>query len=167
AEQHIDEEHEGVVTGVSPRGGYVQLSQYLAEGMIQTSDLPGDVTRGGKPPRWQIDKKTGALVDVNSGRSFNAGHLVRVRIVSIDLAKRQMDLAISDGGKSRAAGKQQAVPGLTLGGGAGGGLGGGFDEGRGAGFKQPGAKRRSQKSRSRDKRKKDFRGDRKGKGKRQ
>ncbi len=152
AEQHLEEEHEGVVTGVSPRGIYVQLSKYLAEGMINADDLPGDTARDNKRPNWKLDRQTNALVDLNSGRSFAAGHLVRVRILSIDLAKRQMDLVLADSG-SRAAGKGK-VPGLTLGQG-----GGGLGSSEGAGFKQQktGSQRRSQRSRSRDKRKKDYR----------
>ena len=153
----MDEEFDGVVTGVSPRGLYVQIDKYLADGMIKTTDLPGDITRSKLPPKWTIDPRTGALVDTNSGRSYNMGHLVRVRILNIDLSKRQMDLGIADG-ESRAAGKtKQVLP--KLGGGSDfGGIGGS----KGAGFgSMTGSQRRSQKSKSRDKRKPDHRPDRK------
>lgn len=152
----MDEEFDGVVTGVSPRGIYVQIDKYLADGMVQTKDLPGDVTRSSAPPRWQIDQRTGALVDANSGRSFNMGHLVKVRILEIDLAKRQMNLGISDA-EGRAAGKaKQPLPKLG-GGDKFGGLGGG----KGAGFGgMTGSQRRSRKSKSRDKGKGDHRRDR-------
>ena len=141
-----------------------QLEKYLADGMIAKGDLPGDTTRGGKPPKWVIDDRTGAMVDVNSGRSYNMGDRVKVYIAGVDLAQRKLDLAISDA-DSRAAGKAKNVKGLTLGGGAGG-----MGESKGAGFgsmKTPGAQRRSRKSKSRDRNKSDYRKDRKGKGKRQ
>jgi len=154
-----DEEFDGVVTGVSPRGIYVQIDKYMADGMVKVTDLPGDVTRSNLPPKWRIDQRTGALVDANSGRSFNMGHLVKVRILSIDLAKRQMDLVIADA-EGRAAGKaKQVLPKL-----GGGGDFGGIGEGKGAGFgSMTGSQRRSQRSKSRDKRKPDHRRDRKGK----
>jgi len=159
--EHIGEEYDGVVTGVTNRGVFVQLSKFLADGMIKTSDLPGDVTREGKAPKWKIDSKTGALVDANSGRSFNMGDAVRVKIAQVDLARRQMDLVIADP-EARAAGKPKGpAAGLKLGESGGGGL----DPGDGKGIKQPGAQRRSRKSKQRDKRKPDYRKDRKGKGK--
>jgi ribonuclease R len=153
----MDEEFDGVVTGVSPRGIYVQIDKYLADGMIQTKDLPGDVTRSSAPPRWQVDARTGALVDANSGRSYNMGHLIKVRILEIDLAKRQMNLGIADA-ESRAAGKaKQPLPKL-----GGGDKFGGIGEGKGAGFGgMTGSERRSRKSKSRDKGKGNHRRDKK------
>lgn len=161
--EHIGEEFDGVITGVTPKGVYVQLSTYLADGMIAKSDLPGDTTRSKTPPSWKIDSRTGALVDAHSGRSYNMGDSVRVTIAQVDLSTRRMDLQIADG-ESRAAGKAKSVKGLKLG---NDGDYGGLGDAKGAGFKTPGAQRRSKKSKSRDKRKDDHRGDRKSKGKRQ
>jgi hypothetical protein len=83
-----------------------------------------------------------------------------VIVAAVDLSTRRMDLQIADAG-SRAGGKVKVLK-LDKDGDFGG-LGGA----KGAGFKTPGAQRRSHKSKSRDKRKGDFRDDRKGKGKRQ
>ena len=157
---HIGEEFEGVVTGVTPKGVYVQLNKYLADGMIAKSDLPGDTTRSDRPPSWRMDDRTGALVDANSGRSYGMGNAVRVIVAAVDLSTRRMDLQIADAG-SRAGGKAKV---LKL---AKDGDFGGLGDAKGAGFKTPGSARRSKKSKSRDKRKDDFRGDRKDKGKRQ
>ena len=158
-----------VVTGVNPRGVFVQLDKYLCDGMIKKEDLPGDVTRGGKPPSWRLDERTGALVDVHSGRSFNIGDSLKVCVASVDLARRQMDLVLADDA-SRAAGKAKAG-GLKLGSEGGGREAKGAQFGGARGFdysnKQPGAKRRSAKSKRRDKGKGDHRADRKNKGKRQ
>ncbi len=158
--EHIGEEFEGVVTGVTPKGVYVQINKYLADGMIAKGDLPGDTTRSDRPPSWRMDERTGALVDAHSGRSYAMGNSVRVVVAAVDLATRRMDLQIADAA-SRAGGKVKV---LKIASDADhGGLGGT----KGAGFKTPGAQRRSRKSKSRDKGKGDFRGDRKDKGKRQ
>ncbi|MAY75431.1 MAG: hypothetical protein CMJ31_12105, partial [Phycisphaerae bacterium] len=164
SEKHIGDEFGGVVTGVTPRGVFVQIDRFLADGMIKKEDLPGDVSRDAKPPRWVMDGRTGALVDANSGRSFNMGDMVRVIIAAVDLPKRQLELQIADP-EGRAAGKIKQTGGLKLDTGSGGG---GLEGGKGAGFKKaPGGQRRSAKSKRRDKGKKDYRADRKGKGKRQ
>jgi ribonuclease R len=162
--KHIGESFHGVVTGISPRGVFVQLDKYLADGFIKTADLPGDVTRSNKPPRWQVDQRSGALVDQNSGRSFNIGDSLTVCIAQVDLSRRQLDLTLASG-ESRAGGKAKpAKTELKLGGGIGGGLGGGIGS-VGGGFKpldfkkMSGEQRRSQKSKSRDRGKKNHRRD--------
>ncbi|MEO0513140.1 MAG: VacB/RNase II family 3'-5' exoribonuclease [Planctomycetota bacterium] len=150
----IGEVYDGVVTGVAPKGVFVQIDRFVIDGMVKTSDLPGDVTRGGKPPRWRIDKKTGALVDENSGRNYNVGHRVKVQIGQVNLEARQLDLLIADA-EGRSAGK---AIGLKLGGGGGGldaSRGGGF--GDGGGGKGPGGQRRNRKSKARDRGKTDYR----------
>src|SRR5690606_38239897 len=150
----VGEVFPGVVTGVNARGLFVQIDKFVVDGFIKTTDLiVGAAT--GKPPRWMLEKKTGALVDANSGRSYNVGHMVNVSILHVDLLKRQLELAIADG-SSRNAGKSKGSL-LTLGT-DGGGLGGA----QGAGFKQrTGGERRAAKSKRRDKGKADHRADRK------
>jgi ribonuclease R len=162
-EQHIGEAYSGVVTGLNPRGVFVQLDKYLADGFIKVEDLPGDETRDNLRPQWKIDPKSGALVDIRSGRSFNFGDLVTVKIAAVDLAKRRMELVIE--GSGRAGGKAKKIPtGLQIG--LGGGMGpaktapgapgsgkpasfGSFDRGGKGG--KTGGQRRSQKSKARDK----------------
>jgi len=156
----IGEVFPAVVTGVNARGLFVQIDKFVVDGFIKTSDLPGDTTKGAKPPRWGLDKKSGALVDASSGRSFNVGHMLSVAIVHVDLLKRQLDLSIANA-DSRSAGKSK-LPSLNL------GEGGGLGASDGAGFTQrTGGQRRAAKSKRRDKGKADHRADRKGKGKRQ
>ena len=156
----IGEVFPAVVTGVNARGLFVQIDKFVVDGFIKTSDLPGDTTKGAKPPRWGLDKKSGALVDASSGRSFNVGHMLSVAIVHVDLLKRQLDLSIANA-DSRSAGKSK-LPSLNL------GEGGGLGASDGAGFNQrTGGQRRAAKSKRRDKGKADHRADRKGKGKRQ
>ncbi len=174
-ENHIGEEFKGVVTGISNRGIFVQIDKYLADGFIKSEDLPGDVTRGNVTPFWKIDARSGALVDIRSGRSFNFGDSVMVKIVQVDLAKRQMECVLGDASAAtRAAGKGKNVvdgKGKLLGGfGAdGGGLGapaagagfggGGWDKDTGKWRGKTGDQARSQRSKSRDQRKKNHRRD--------
>jgi ribonuclease R len=155
----IGEEFPGVITGVNPKGAFVQIDKFLIDGFVKKEDLPGDVTRGGGIPQWKIDQRTGALVDAKSGRSFNMGDSVRVVIAQVHLERRELDLVIADGA-TRAAGKAKPVSGLKLGG-AGGGLEAGGNKNWDA-FGKPGktgAQKRSQRSKSRDQAKKQHRRD--------
>ncbi len=161
-EEHIGESFQGVVTGVKQAGVFVRIDKYLIEGMIPTSDLPGppSKTKGmPKPGLWKLDRRSGALVEVNSGRSYNMGDRLDVTITEVDLAKRQLNLVVTDP-EARNVGKGKK----------GANLAGALTLGDVREFDAPGktgAQRRSQKSRSRDKRKSDHRSDRKDKGKRQ
>ena len=153
--EHIGETYSGVVTGVNPRGVFIQIDKFLADGFIKAEDLPGDTTRDNLRPFWKVDQKSGALVDQRSGRSFNFGDLVTVKIANVDLAQRKLDLVIADD-SARAAGKRKNITlGLQTGLGGGmssqGGAGGFPDSDRRRGMS--GGQRRSQKSKSRDKRK--------------
>jgi ribonuclease R len=155
----LGETFPGAITGVNNRGVFVQIDKFLIDGFIKKEDLPGDVTRDNQIPMWRMDQRSGALVDARSGRSFNTGDSVVVKIAAVDLAKRTLDLVLDDPA-SRAAGKKKPVKGaegLTL-----GGVGGGLTSGGGAGFGnfKTGGQRRSQKSKARDKRKPDWRRDR-------
>jgi ribonuclease R len=152
-ENHIGESFAGVVTGVTPRGIFVQIDKYLCDGFIKSEDLPGDVTRGNQTPLWKIDSRSGALVDTRSGRSFNMGDSVSAKVVAVDLAKRQLELVLDDAA-SRAVGKIKKIAEKPMGGLAGG-MGAGFGKLEG----KTGSQRRSQKSKNRDKRKGNHRRD--------
>jgi len=93
-EQHIGEHFMGTITGVVSFGIFVQIDQYLVEGLISTEELPGAPAE-----RWKLNEQTGSMVAQRSGRSLTIGDQVKVQIMSVDLAKREMDLRIEDDGK--------------------------------------------------------------------
>ncbi|TVQ77333.1 MAG: VacB/RNase II family 3'-5' exoribonuclease [Phycisphaeraceae bacterium] len=161
--EHVGGSFPGLVTGVANAGVFVRLDKYLAEGLVKSEDLPATSGHKGGMGRalWRLDRQGGGLVEQNSGRSFNIGHRVEVTVLGVDLARRQMSLAITDAA-SREVGKK-ATPAQQLAGALR--LGDMIEEERKN--QKTGADKRAQRSKSRDKRKSDFRGDRKGKGKRQ
>jgi ribonuclease R len=163
-EKHIGEDFAATVTGVSPRGLFVQIEKYLADGFVKAEDLPGDVTRENLVPIWKVDPKSGGLVDIRSGRSYNFGDTVTVRISAIDLARRQLEVVVVNA-QQRAGGKAKHIPEKKpfVGGGMGHSKGAGFggwdkDTGK-ARFGNTGSQRRSQRSKSRDQGKKNHRRD--------
>jgi ribonuclease R len=92
--EHVGEDFPAMVTGCTNAGVFIKLDKYLAEGMIKAVDLP--VGDGGRSGAWRIDQRSGSLVNQASGRSFSIGDRVTVTINRVDLALRQMDLIIAD-----------------------------------------------------------------------
>jgi ribonuclease R len=163
---HLGEVFDGVVTGATQNGVFIQLDKYLADGMIKSADLPAG--KHGSAPhsmggRWKIDQRTGALVHEATGRSFNIGDKVKVQIAAIDLALRKMDLAIADA-HAREAGKVKKISEVRSGGLGGGALHIDLDMLK---PEKTGADKRAQRSKSRERSKTDFRKERRDKGKRQ
>jgi ribonuclease R len=153
-EKHVGETFKAIVTGITPRGLFVQIEKYLADGFVKSDDLPGDVTRENLVPIWKIDAKTGAMVDVRSGRSYNFGDSVSVKIASVDLARRQMECVVVNaelraGGKAKVAYDKKPSAGGGMGSGAGAGFGS-LDSGGGKWNGKTGSTKRSQRSKGRD-----------------
>ncbi|MEX0777311.1 MAG: VacB/RNase II family 3'-5' exoribonuclease [Phycisphaeraceae bacterium] len=87
--QHLGDDYDGTVTGVSNDGAYVQIDRYLIDGFVRTSDLPGqpgDV--------WRLNRTTGALVAQRSGKTMQIGDRYTVRIAKVNPERRHMELVI-------------------------------------------------------------------------
>lgn len=85
----LGEDFEGVVTGVTGAGVFIQISRYLVDGFVRTNDLPGR-----SDDRWQLNRTTGALVAQRSGRVISIGDKFTVRIARVNPVARQLDLVI-------------------------------------------------------------------------
>ncbi len=99
---HIGEDFGGTVTGVTGAGVYIQIDKYLIDGFVRSNDLPGAAN-----DRWKHNPKTGALVAQRSGHSVSIGNTFTVRVASVDLGRRVMELVVVD---DRAGGKRKAKP---------------------------------------------------------
>ena len=83
----------GLITGVQSYGFFVQLEQFLVEGLVHVSSLKDDwyefpPTNGkGKP------KSNNILVGRRSGRQYGLGNRVEVQIRSVDYYRQQIDLS--------------------------------------------------------------------------
>jgi ribonuclease R len=86
-EHHIGEEFPGVVTGITNFGIFVQLQTYLVDGLIRYPDLMDDW--------WDVDERGGFARGQRTGRKIGIGDVVTARIVKVDSARRELDLAIT------------------------------------------------------------------------
>jgi len=80
----IGEDFDGVVTGVTSFGLFVQSTRFLIEGLVRLEDLGDDW--------WSVDPKTGLVLGERTHRKIRLGDLMRVRIANVDIAKRQLNL---------------------------------------------------------------------------
>ena len=83
-EDRLGQDFDGVVTGVANFGIFVQLRKLLIEGLVRLEDLGDDW--------WEVNAKMGQVRGERSGRTIRIGDLMDVRIVGVDLARRQLNL---------------------------------------------------------------------------
>src|SRR5207244_3979652 len=79
---------DGIVTGVTSIGVFVQIWPYLAEGLIHKSDLGRDA--------WDFDKDHGRLVGRRSGRAISLGQTVRVILARVDETRMELGFIPDD-----------------------------------------------------------------------
>ncbi|MEE9404585.1 MAG: VacB/RNase II family 3'-5' exoribonuclease [Algisphaera sp.] len=101
--EKLGEDFEATVTGITGQGVFMQIDRYLVDGFIHVNDLPSGGNDDNKKSkskgkdsgdRWMLNRQTGALVAQRSGKVINIGDRFIVRVSSVDLAKRQLELAI-------------------------------------------------------------------------
>jgi ribonuclease R len=83
--EKIGQEMDCVVTGLTNFGIFVQSRKLGIEGLVQLSDLG--------PDQWQYNPKHGSVVGKHSGRLICLGQPMKVRIVSVNIAARQLNVA--------------------------------------------------------------------------
>lgn len=85
--QHIGEEFEGVISGVTEFGLFVQLKDTLTEGLVPIRTIePHDY--------MQYDEDNYCLVAARSGVTYTLSDSVRVRVVKADVEKKQIDFVL-------------------------------------------------------------------------
>jgi ribonuclease R len=90
--EHTGDVIDGVVTGVTGFGVFVQSTRFLTEGMIRVADLPDDF--------WQFDDHSGVLRGQRTGRRIALGDRAKVQIVNVNVSARQLDLRLLEHGSS-------------------------------------------------------------------
>ena len=84
--EHIGEEFAAVISGVSDRGIFVELTESRAEGMIRIRDLGDDY--------FVYDEKRYRIVGEKTQTVYALGDPVRVKLLAARLAERELDFAL-------------------------------------------------------------------------
>ncbi len=82
----IGEEFDGVISGVSEWGLYVEIMNGLCEGMARLRDMEDDF--------YTYDEENFAAVGRKYGDTYRMGDPVRIKVMRADLAKKQLDFKV-------------------------------------------------------------------------
>ena len=80
----LGEEFEGVISGVSAFGFWVETVEHKCEGMVSIASLADY-------DEFRLVETDYALVGMRSGRRFRMGDRVRIKVIAANLEKRQLD----------------------------------------------------------------------------
>jgi len=150
----IGQEFDGIVSGITEWGIYVEIKENKVEGMVSTRDLTDDF--------YIFDEDTYSLVGKGNGRTFTLGDEVRIRVLRANLSRKQLDYELIGKG-DEVLSFEPAAP-RPAGGGSRGGNGGGFSSGRGSSARGRSGEKKSERGGRRSSSK--SKGDKKDKGKR-
>lgn len=84
-EEHIGECFEGVISGITQWGIYVELPNTV-EGLVHVSTLPGDY--------FYYDDTSYEMVGRDSGIRYKLGEKMKVRVKGVDRLSRTVDFEI-------------------------------------------------------------------------
>ncbi|MDZ7344830.1 MAG: S1 RNA-binding domain-containing protein, partial [candidate division KSB1 bacterium] len=84
--RYLGEEFNGIVSGVVSFGIFVEIPQFLVEGLVHISDLEDDY--------YIFEEKAYRLKGENTGRVYRLGDEVRVRVVRVDPNERLLDFVL-------------------------------------------------------------------------
>ncbi len=85
--ERLGEEFDAHISGVTEWGIYAEIDENLCEGMISLRDMDDD--------HYIFDEENYCVVGRNTGKRFQLGDKIRVRIANANLEKKQVDMAIA------------------------------------------------------------------------
>lgn len=86
-EKHIGEIFEGVISGVTNWGIYVELENTV-EGLVHVSSMKGEY--------YRFDEAKYELVGEDSGKTYRLGERVKIMVHDVDIALRTVDFILAD-----------------------------------------------------------------------
>jgi ribonuclease R len=82
------EVYDGVVTGVTNFGLFVQLKELMVDGLVHVTNLPNDY--------YHYDAGRQQMVGERTGRTFALGETLRVLVQRVDMETRRIDFRLAD-----------------------------------------------------------------------
>ena len=86
--ERLGEIYDGVISGVTEWGFYVELNDNMCEGLVPIRDLADDY--------YDFDEKNYCLIGRRHGVRYTLGDEVKVQVARADLEKKQLDFALID-----------------------------------------------------------------------
>jgi ribonuclease R len=82
----IGKEFPGVISGVSKWGIYVEIDAFKCEGMVALRTLMGD--------NYTLDQENYRVIGQRRGHVYRLGDRVQIKVMRVDLARKQMDFEL-------------------------------------------------------------------------
>jgi ribonuclease R len=82
----VGEDYDGYVTGVASFGLFVQLVEHFVEGLVHVSTMADDY--------YRFLEVTHTLKGEHTGKAYRLGDRVGVRVLRVDMEKRQVELGV-------------------------------------------------------------------------
>lgn len=101
-EQHVGGEFEGVISGVTSFGLFVELDESKVNGLVHVTQLPHDY--------YQFDPIRKTLSGERSGREFRLGDRVRIVVMKASVEERKIDFRLVEPGRAAAPGVRPLPP---------------------------------------------------------
>lgn len=99
-QEHVGEEFDGIIAGVTSFGFFVTLSEIYVDGLVHVSNLKDDY--------YRFDEVQQRLVGERSGLVYALGDAVRVSVAAVNLDERKIDFDLVDGGRKARRGERAA-----------------------------------------------------------
>ena len=80
-QQHVGEEFDGIVSHCTKFGFFVELQEYFVEGVVSLDKMTDD--------RYTFDVNRHMIVGKRTGKTYQIGDPVKVRVKEVDMLKRQ------------------------------------------------------------------------------
>ena len=86
-QEHVGQVYDGVISGVTEWGLYVELNENKCEGMIPIRDLDDDY--------YEYDEKNYCLRGRRKKQVYSLGDAITVKVARANLEKKQLDFALA------------------------------------------------------------------------
>lgn len=86
--ERLGQTYDGVISGVTEWGLYVELNENKCEGMVPIRDLDDDY--------YEFDEKNYCLRGRRTHRTYSLGDAITIRVARANLEKKQLDFALVD-----------------------------------------------------------------------
>ncbi|NOY35456.1 MAG: ribonuclease R [bacterium] len=84
--ERIGETYEGIISGVTKWGIFVEELKTKASGMIRMRNLKGDF--------YEFDKQTYSIIGQKTKKKYSVGDKVKIKVAAVDLEKKTLDYAL-------------------------------------------------------------------------
>ena len=87
-QEHLGEEYDGIISGVTESGIYVEIIENKCEGMVPLRDLDDDY--------YEFDEKNYCLWGRRHHHRYSLGDKVRIKVAKANLERKLLDFALAD-----------------------------------------------------------------------